>query len=152
MRSLDPAVDSLMKIWLNESTLEQNHYCRAKIIAHGVPTSRIRSSGKHKDCLQPCLGWASTDHADSNDVLKPEVKKKLVNNLEAWVPKPSSPGFKQESAVKEYLLKFGSWLHFGVPTCCGYEYLGMEADGSTILNHRNIFLLKSAIIHHYTLL
>jgi hypothetical protein len=71
-------------------------------------------------------------------------------NLEAWSPQVTSLVFKQECLVKEYLLKFGRSLSFGVPTCCGYEYLGIvETDGTTILNHRNIFILKKAIIHHY---
>lgn len=150
MRSLDPAVDSLMKIWMKESSLNRNHYCRAKIIAHGVPTSRKRSSGKLKDSLGPCLGWSSTDHADKKDGLQPADQKELSKNLEAWSPKQTSSCFQQECLVKEYLLKFGRWLSFGVPTCCVYEYLGIvEADGTTILNHQNILDLKAAIIHHY---
>jgi hypothetical protein len=148
MRWLDPAIDSLLKIWMNGPTIERNHYCRAKIIAHGVPTCRKRALGVLKDGLGPCLGWASTEHCDSGDVLDPVTQTKLTDSLQSWEPKQSSV-FNQESAVKQYLLKFGRTLRFGVPTCCGYEYLGMEEDGTTILTHRNIFTLKTAIIHHY---
>jgi hypothetical protein len=61
MRSLDPAVDSLLKIWLDDSPLTRKHYCRAKIVGHGVPTSRKRTSGKLKDSFWGHV-WVGLQH------------------------------------------------------------------------------------------
>jgi hypothetical protein len=98
------------------------------------------------DGLVECLGWASTDHTDLNDKLKPETQKVMMQSLEQW-----QPATENEKMVRDYLLKFGSRLGFGIPTCCGYKYIGMEADKGrqTIFTFNNIIKHGTVVIHHY---
>jgi hypothetical protein len=142
MRWLDPAFDSFLKTL--PRTQRNNHYCRVKLITQGVPYKRKRRKGNSKDLLVTCLGWSSSDHNDKkNDQLPADEQVKLTSSLHKWQPKP-----REERLIKQYLQKFGHRHTFGVPTCCGYEYVGLGETDSNF-SFSNLFENKSMVIHHY---
>jgi hypothetical protein len=142
MRWLDPAFDSFLKTL--PRTQRNNHYCRVKLITQGVPYKRKRRKGNSKDLLVTCLGWSSSDHNDKkNDQLPADEQVKLTSSLHKWQPKP-----REERLIKQYLQKFGHRHTFGVPTCCGYEYVGLGETDSNF-SFSNVFENKSMVIHHY---
>ena len=59
------------------------------------------------DGLVECLGWASTDHINGNDKLRPETQLRITSSLQAWLPLND-----HEKTVKTYLQKFDSQLGF----------------------------------------
>jgi hypothetical protein len=151
MRWLDPAMDSLL-LYIS-GTLCQNiriHYCRLKIITQGVPHCRDRAKGTWKDNLPPCLGWSSTDHCDRRDEYSKKIHESVRKNITEWKPRS-----QEERMVHAYLNKFAKRLGIGVPTCCGYEYMGC---GSTYTGTESAIFSQShladgsATVHHYFVL